>query len=491
MVVRSLDIARRSLLRSAAVASSLTRMRAGWITIGKNDLHVEVISAGDIEKGPASMKGDPISSLSDKSRRTERQARSAHALAEGRTGRDYTYKRKTRRATDLGSKSRIEQYESAKSAAKGSGVKIHEVLARMRDAHQLALEDYERSEGLRREARKLTGLNSSNIERIENAYKVFSNRKGFDDAVKTFIAENPHSNIEEDIGASQKVWDMIKEGKQERPKLHDKAVAQTAVDMLRNLARKDRMSGKTKINLTDEDLREGWAPPSQQSKQSREDDYVPFGRSPGRSRLVSALAAGRSVMLPAVKVDPSKMRFMDGMVRLRASAGKGRTFREFSGCAYNGGVMYPSITAGGVTSTMAIVLDLDSLTIPNENRPVLDDHDETTDGVIGQTTMLAVRKSDYTLPVAGVLYTRKARSQKILSASDGGHRWQLSVGTDNFQIEEIPAGQSVRVNQRTFQGPVCVARNAYLTDLSFVAVGGDDTTFAVIAAGRSTGKSIR
>jgi hypothetical protein len=463
-------------------------MRAGWITIGKNDLHVEVNSSGDIERGPASLKGDPINSLNDKSRRTERQARSAHALAEGRTGRDYTYKRKTRRATDLGSKSRIEQFQSAKSAAQGSGVKTHEVLGRMREAHQLELQFHEHREGLKREARKLTGLNSSNIERIENAYKDHSTRKDFDTAARTFVHENPHSGFDpDDIGTPQKVWDLIKEGKQDAPKLHDRRVAENAVAMLRDSARRERMSPKLKVSTDEEDARQGWTP--SKAKKS-EDDYVPFGRSPGRCRLVSALAAGRSVMLPAVKVDPSKMRFMDGMVRLRASAGKGRTFREFSGSAYNGGVMYPSITAGGVTSTMAIVLDLDSLTIPNENRPVLDDHDETTDGVIGQTTMLAVRKSDYTLPVAGVLYTRKARSQKILSASDGGHRWQLSVGTDNFQIEEIPAGQSVRVNQRTFHGPVCVARNAYLTDLSFVAVGGDDTTFAVIAAGRSTGKLI-
>ena len=179
------------------------------------------------------------------------------------------------------------------------------------------------------------------------------------------------------------------------------------------------------------------------------------------------------------------MTFADGAVKLRASAGKGKSFREFTGSAYNGGVMYPSVTVNGIPHTMAIVLDLDTLQIPQPERPVLDDHDETTDGVIGQTTMLAVRTSDYTLPVAGVLYTRKERSKKILDASDGGHRWQLSVGTENFSIEKIPAGQSVRVNQRTFHGPVSVARNAYLTDLSFVAVGGDDTTYAVIAARRA------
>ena len=475
---------------------TLRKLRAGWITIGENDLHVEVNDKGDIERGPASLKGDPVNSLSDKSRNTERNARRAHALAEGRTGRDYTYKRKTRRATDLGTKARIDQFHSAKEAAKGQGLKTHEVLATMRDAHAFLTEQHSQREAAKDTARRLSGLNSSNVNKIEDAYRDHSTINRFDEAAQEVAWSHPELGFDpHGLDTPGKVWELIKEGKQAAPKLHDKIVADTAAEWLRDSKRRGTTRASSPaVGDAFDDWDTPTATPSKVPSRSRSADVVPFARSPGRDRLVASLAAGRD----AVPVSPpagaaggaaaaagARMTFADGAVKLRASAGKGKSFREFTGSAYNGGVMYPSVTVNGIPQTMAIVLDLDTLQIPQPERPVLDDHDETTDGVIGQTTMLAVRTSDYTLPVAGVLYTRKERSKKILDASDGGHRWQLSVGTENFSIEKIPAGQSVRVNQRTFHGPVSVARNAYLTDLSFVAVGGDDTTYAVIAARRA------
>ena len=165
-----------------------------------------------------------------------------------------------------------------------------------------------------------------------------------------------------------------------------------------------------------------------------------------------------------------------GMPKLQASADT----VAFDGCAYTGGVMFP--TCDDVPAGTPIVVDLDSIVIPSPVRPVLDDHDQSTDGVIGETSQLKVE--NYTLPVKGVLYPQKPRTKdKILSAKR--HRWQLSIGLDNYRVEHIAAGRSVSVNQRVFHGPVAVIRNGYLTDLSFVAVGGDDLTWAKIAAGRA------
>ncbi len=165
-----------------------------------------------------------------------------------------------------------------------------------------------------------------------------------------------------------------------------------------------------------------------------------------------------------------------GMPKLQASADT----VAFDGCAYTGGVMFP--TCDDVPAGTPIVVDLDSIVIPSPVRPVLDDHDQSTDGVIGETSQLKVE--NYTLPVKGVLYPQKPRTKdKILSAKR--HRWQLSIGLDNYRVEHIAAGRSVSVNQRVFHGPVAVIRNGYLTDLSFVAVGGDDLTWAKIAAARA------
>ncbi|MEI8017502.1 MAG: hypothetical protein WCH39_04835 [Schlesneria sp.] len=157
--------------------------------------------------------------------------------------------------------------------------------------------------------------------------------------------------------------------------------------------------------------------------------------------------------------------------------------RAFEGVAYNGGLMYPTLVVGRETITGPVVVDLDSVVIPSQQRPVLDDHDDSTDGLIGRTTSLSI--DQYQLNVKGVIYTKKTRAQKILSANDGGHDWQLSVGMDNFTIQRVPANQTVAVNQQTFKGPLTVLRGAYFTDLSFVAIGGDDSTWAKIAAKRS------
>ena len=180
----------------------------------------------------------------------------------------------------------------------------------------------------------------------------------------------------------------------------------------------------------------------------------------------------------------SALCFRSSEIKLSAEAGPNRAF---SGMAYNGGVMFPSMVVGGHDVTGPVVVDLDSLTIPSQNRPVLDDHDDSTDGLIGRTTSLAIE--NYALPVAGVIYTKKERAKKILSANDGGHQWQLSIGLDQFVIQRVPTGQTVRVNKQDFAGPLTVVRNAYLTDLSFVSVGGDDSTWASIAAKRARSKA--
>lgn len=423
------------------------------------------------------MKGDPIGSLKDSSQNEVRRARQAHAQAEGKTGRDYT----ASQAKQLGTGKRLEQYQNAKSASAYPRVATHEVLRQMRDAHQFMNDQMSQRERAKELARQLTGLNAGNLAKLENTYHDHSTVEGFDTASRDVALAHPELGFDPDsTDTPGRVWELIREGKQDPPSLHSREVAEQAATWLRE-SRKNRQQPVEQLGDAFDDF--DFPSQSQPVRRSntRAKDFVPFARSPGRTKLFTALAAGRSI---AKKPPQHSMRF-NGTLKLRASAGKEKTFREFMGSAYNGGVMYPSITVDGETQTLAIVLDLDSLVIPKPERPVLDDHDETTDGVIGHTTMIEVRKSDYTLPVAGVIYTRKERSKKILSASDGGHQWQLSVGTDNFTIERIPAGQSVRVNQRTFHGPVAIARNAYLTDLSFVAIGGDDTTYAQIAAKRA------
>ncbi|MEI8020962.1 MAG: hypothetical protein WCH39_22345 [Schlesneria sp.] len=180
-------------------------------------------------------------------------------------------------------------------------------------------------------------------------------------------------------------------------------------------------------------------------------------------------------------VNQSVMRFKPNTDKLKAEL---KDKRHFRGVAYNGGLMFPTLTAGGRTITGAVVVDLASFRIPSENRPVLDGHDESTDGLIGRT--VSVKIDQGSIVVNGFLYPKKFRAQKILSANDAGKSWQLSIGADNFVYEEVPAGRPVWVNSQRFNGPLTVLRNGYLTDISFVEIGGDGTTWATIDAHRKT-----
>lgn len=208
--------------------------------------------------------------------------------------------------------------------------------------------------------------------------------------------------------------------------------------------------------------------------------------------VVSAIRAARSVATTAKSGEPvpgkSKLNFV-APVKLKARVAANGN-RNFFGIAYTGGIMFPTITLpDGRVERGAVVMDLDTLTLSSQQVPVLDDHDESPDGTIGRTLSLRVQRPTYQMPVTGVIYGAKARAQKYLEAAAGGHKWQLSVGTDSFRLQRIPKGKSIRVNGRTFHGPVSIARGAYLTDLSFVAIGADDQTEAVIEARRS--KTVR
>ncbi len=196
------------------------------------------------------------------------------------------------------------------------------------------------------------------------------------------------------------------------------------------------------------------------------------------------VAALRATRLAAGRPAKSKLAF-GVRVKLKARVAANGN-RSFHGVAYTGGIMFPSITMpDGRVERGPVIMDLDTLTIPSPERPVLDDHDESPDGTIGRTLSISVARPGYTMPVRGVIYGGKQRAAKYVEAAASGHKWQLSVGTDSFRLERVPAGKVVRVNGRRFRGPVSIVRGAYLTDLSFVAVGADDRTEAVIEARRS------
>jgi hypothetical protein len=73
-------------------------------------------------------------------------------------------------------------------------------------------------------------------------------------------------------------------------------------------------------------------------------------------------------------------------------------------------------------------------------------------------------------------------AQRVLELARRGMRFQASVGADVGRIENIQAGESVQVNNRTFAGPVSIVRGSALRETSIVLMGADGATSASIAA---------
>lgn len=140
--------------------------------------------------------------------------------------------------------------------------------------------------------------------------------------------------------------------------------------------------------------------------------------------------------------------------------------------AYNGGALRQW------WSNTPIVVDLETLQLSRNDIPVLRDHDPGQ--VIGHTTAAANDKRS--LSVEGVVSAVNQYADEVVKSAKNGYPWQVSIGADAGTLEMVPAGQSVTVNGQNFPGPVRVARNAKVMEISIVAIGADTSTSGSVAA---------
>lgn len=205
-----------------------------WITIGghngsgdKGGARICIGRNGKILKGPAGLKGENIKSLGDKDATSARQARAAHAKALGKSGRDLT----EHEARKLGSKAHIEAHGHAKESARQAGVSTHDVLQNMPEAHKFRLEQHGLRESAKTRAREMAGMNAGVLARIENSHRDHSSVPGFDTAARTVAIEHPELGLDPNsTDTPAAVWELIREGKAELPRLHDRETAQQAAE---------------------------------------------------------------------------------------------------------------------------------------------------------------------------------------------------------------------------------------------------------------------
>jgi len=164
-------------------------------------------------------------------------------------------------------------------------------------------------------------------------------------------------------------------------------------------------------------------------------------------------------------------------VSVMAAAGESGP-RRFSMVAYTGepmniyGYEYP------------VVVDCASIDMKGQRIPALLDHMAYHGAIVGQIERFSVENGAPPLVAEGYFTPTDQEHDAavmVLKKADAGYQWQASIGGDPRSVEKIAAGQTATVNGRTYAGPVCVARGVSLREISFVVLGADRLTSAVLA----------
>lgn len=164
-----------------------------------------------------------------------------------------------------------------------------------------------------------------------------------------------------------------------------------------------------------------------------------------------------------------------GDITLEASAGDGKGPKRFSAVAYNGGPMKTHL------GTTPVIVDLAGLSVSNQRLPVLREHN--AERMIGHSENIDIKAKS--IKVSGLLSGQGEDVDKVLATSANGYPWQASIGVGIDSQEYVEAGQSATVNGAKHQGPLIIIRKSRWRELSFVTLGADNSTSAVIHASLS------
>ena len=128
-----------------------------------------------------------------------------------------------------------------------------------------------------------------------------------------------------------------------------------------------------------------------------------------------------------------------------------------------------------------VVIDLSGLRLPAHPCPIRYNHSSYAG--VGHTTSIAVVNNQ--LVAEGLISRATAEADEVVRSAKNGFPWQASVGISVLREEMVGEGDKVSVNGRELVGPLTVVRDGSLDEISFVDLGADSATSAVIAAAQN------
>ena len=163
----------------------------------------------------------------------------------------------------------------------------------------------------------------------------------------------------------------------------------------------------------------------------------------------------------------------------KAAALTDRKTRKFNLDAYNGGELAIDLF------DVPTFIDLDGVSFAS-NVVLLVEHDPYR--MIGHAEKIEVKEGKIT--AEGVISRSNVDSWDVVESAENGFPWQCSVGGPLIDYIELAAGETLEVNGRKVAGPAVVVTKLEIREISFVALGADDTTSATLAAKRAEAENI-
>lgn len=123
-----------------------------------------------------------------------------------------------------------------------------------------------------------------------------------------------------------------------------------------------------------------------------------------------------------------------------------------------------------------VVFDLAGMKAASQTIPILNQHD--VNKIAGMSDKVSI--TDKEVKIEGALSRSTKTGKKIAQLADEGFPWQASVGLEPGSVEDVKAGATVKMNGRTFQGPLVAVRKSVLRESSFCPLGRDGDTKSVV-----------
>lgn len=154
----------------------------------------------------------------------------------------------------------------------------------------------------------------------------------------------------------------------------------------------------------------------------------------------------------------------DAGFEILAADGEGESaLKKFKMTAYTGGLLdlagfyYP------------VVVDLSGMRVRKKAIPILRDHRGSQ--IVGHTSEVTLNAGS--IGLQGVMSGAGADAVEVRESAENGFPWEASIGAQSKRLIRVDEGETVEVNGRRFKGPIYVARQSQLKEVSFVAIGAD------------------